>query len=217
MKRIFYFLLTTIISGVNIANAQFDIGSKGVLDKVSSNYQSFKTIEADILLSVESRHAKEHTSNTGKLFLERASGKFKIELGGQVIISDGTTQWTVLKDQGEVQINNADRDNNSLSPATIFTFYKTGYKGTSTGTSKVANKTLATIALVPTDVRQNVSRIDLRVDKATHLIYDATVFDKNGSKYTYTIKKITINKPLSTSLFTFNKSNYPKLEIVDLR
>jgi outer membrane lipoprotein-sorting protein len=216
MKRIFIGFIITILCGLNIANAQFDVNSKKVLDKVSANYQSFNTIEADVLLSVQNRQEKSHT-NTGKLFLERVSGKFKIDLGGQEIISDGTTQWTILKDQGEVQINKPDKDSNSLNPATIFTFYKTGYKATSVGTSKMGSKTLADIALVPTDARQNVSKINLRVDKATNLIYDATVFDKNGGKFTYTIKNLSVNKPISRSLFIFNKSNYPNMEIVDLR
>lgn len=209
-------LFIALIGGLTIANAQFDADSKGVLDKVSSKYQSFNTIEADISLSVVDRKDKERT-DTGKLFLERKSGKFKIDLQGQEFISDGTNQWIILQDQGEVQINKADKDDNSLNPATIFTFYKKGYKGTSKGTSKVGNKTLADITLIPTDTRRNVSKIDLRVDKATNLIYDATVFDKNGRKFIYTVKNLSTNNPIPNSLFTFNKSNYPSLEIVDLR
>lgn len=216
MKRIFLGFVIIILGGLNVANAQFDVASKKVLDKVSANYQSFNTLEADILLSVENPQEKGYT-NTGKLSLERASGKFKIDLGGQEIISDGTTQWTVLKDQGEVQVSKADRDNNSLNPATIFTFYKTGYNGTFAGTSKVDNKMLNDITLVPTDTKQNVSKINLRVDRATNLIYDATVFDKSGSKFTYIIKKLSVNKAIPYSLFIFNKSNYPTMEIVDLR
>jgi outer membrane lipoprotein-sorting protein len=216
MKRIFLGFVVIILSGLNVVNAQFDAASKKVLDKVSDNYQSFNTLEADVVLLVESPQEKANSS-TGRLSLERMSGKFKIDLGGQEIISDGTTQWTVLKDQAEVQINDADRDNNSLNPATIFTFYKTGYKGTSTGTSKADGKTLDDITLVPTDTKQNVSKIELRVDRATSLIYDARVFDKNGSKFTYTIKKLSVNKAIPYSLFIFNKSNYPTMEIVDLR
>src|SRR5690606_7260768 len=135
-------------------------------------YQSFNTIEADVLLSISNSGEKESTS-TGKLSLERMSGKFKIDLGGQEIISDGTNQWTVLKDQKEVQVNEADRDNQNLNPATIFTFYKTGYKGTFAGETKLGDKTLADIILVPIDDKQNLTKINLRVDKATNLIYDA--------------------------------------------
>lgn len=205
-----------LLSGMSNAHAQFDEVSKRILDKVSANYQSFNTLEADVLLSVEDSQNKS-VSHMGKLALERMSGKFKIDLGGQEIISDGTTQWTVLKDQAEIQVNNADRDNNSLNPATIFTFYKTGYKGSYIGTSKLGNRSFDDITLVPTDNRQNVSKIDLRVDKTSNLIYDAKVFDKNGGMYTYTIKSLAVNKSIPYSMFIFNKNNYPSMEIVDLR
>lgn len=216
MKRLLLGLMITIYGSISYAHAQFDGASKRILDKVSANYQSFNTIEADVMLSVEDSQNKKVTNN-GKLALERMSGKFKIDLGGQEIISDGTTQWTVLKEQAEIQVNDADRDNNSLNPATIFTFYKTGYKGSHTGTSKVGNRSFDDITLVPTDIKQNIAKIDLRVDKANNLIYDATVFDKNGGMYTYTIKNLLVNKPIPYSTFIFNKNNYPSMEVVDLR
>lgn len=216
MKRLLLGLMITIYGGISYAHAQFDEASKRILDKVSANYQSFNTIVADVVLSVEDSQNKKVTNN-GKLALERMSGKFKVDLGGQEIISDGTTQWTVLKDQAEIQVNDADRDNNSLNPATIFTFYKTGYKGSHTGTSKVGNRSFDDITLVPTDTKQNVAKIDLRVDKASNLIYDATVFDKNGGMYTYTIKNLSVNQAIPYSTFIFNKNKYPSMEIVDLR
>src|SRR5690554_3286834 len=216
MKELLFSFIITIVSGLNVVNAQFDDASKKVLDKVSANYQSFNTLEADVFLTVQSSQEKDYT-NTGKLSLERMSGKFRIDFGGQEIISDGATQWTILRDQGEVQVNNADRDDNSLNPATIFTFYKTGYTGSLAGTSKIADKILDNITLIPTDKKQNVSKINLRVDRATNLIYDATVLDKNGNELIYTIKRLSVNKAIPYSLFIFNKNNYPNMEIVDLR
>lgn len=216
MKRIVLVFMIVILSGLNVVNAQFDAASKKVLDKVSANYQSFNTLVADVSLKVENPNQKSNT-NSGKLSLERMSGKFKIDLGDQEIICDGTTQWTVLKDQGEVQVSDADKDNNSLNPATIFTFYKNGYNGSLTGTSKVDNKVLDNVTLIPIDAKQNVSKINLRIDRATNLIYDATVFDKNGGKFTYTIKELSVNRAIPYSLFIFNRSNYPNMEIVDLR
>ncbi|UZJ66506.1 hypothetical protein OKW96_09080 [Sphingobacterium sp. KU25419] len=48
-------------------------------------------------------------------------------------------------------------------------------------------------------------------------MHDATIYDKNGGQYNYTIKSQTPNKKLDNSLFTFNKSKYSGYEIVDLR
>lgn len=216
MNRLLLSLMITIFGAIGYAHAQFDGVSKKILDKMSANYQTFNTIEADVMLSADDS-GHNPVTNTGKVALERMSGKFKIDLGGQEIISNGATQWTILKDQAEIQVNDANRDDNSLNPATIFTFYKTGYKGNFTGTSKLGNRSFDDITLVPTDTKQNISKIDIRVDKASNLIYDAIVFDKNGGKYIYTIKKLTVNNPIPYSTFIFNKNNYPSMEIVDLR
>jgi len=45
----------------------------------------------------------------------------------------------------------------------------------------------------------------------------AKVFDKNGNIYTYSIVKFTPNAAVTDDLFSFNKSKYPGVEIVDLR
>jgi outer membrane lipoprotein-sorting protein len=59
--------------------------------------------------------------------------------------------------------------------------------------------------------------VRLRVDKALKQIYDVVVFDKNGSKYTYSIQNLVSNIKIAPKTFIFDKVNYPDLEVVDLR
>lgn len=205
-----------VLGGTATLYAQFDAASKKVLDKVSANYQSFNTLKADVLLSIEGPQEEKHIDK-GTLSMERASGKFKVDLGGHEVINNGKTQWTVLKDQEEIQITEADNDESSLTPATIFTFYKKGYKGTFTGVEKAGSRMLDAITLIPIDDAQNISKIQLRVDRKSNLIFDATLFDKNGGKYTYTINRLSVNELIPYSTFVFNKNSYPSMEIVDLR
>lgn len=216
MKKVLFGVLLFTIGNVNMLHAQFDLTSKKVLDKLSAKYQSFNTIKADVLLSFEDTDKQKHIDE-GTLAMERASGKFKIDLGGHEIINNGKTQWTILKDLAEIQIANAEKDERALTPATIFTFYKKGYKGSFSGVEKVGNRTLDAITLIPTDADQNISKITLRVDQKSNLIYDATLADKNGGKFTYTINNLLVNESIPYTFFIFNKNNYPSMEIVDLR
>ena len=216
MKKVLFAVLLFTIGNTSIAHAQFDKASKKVLDKLSAKYSSFNTIKADVVISFEDADKQKHVDE-GTLAMERASGKFKIDLGGHEIINNGKTQWTVLKDLGEIQVADAEKDGSALTPATIFTFYKKGYKGSFSGIEKTDNRILDAISLTPTDADQNISKIILRVDQKSNLIYDATVSDKNGGKFTYTINRLLVNELIPYTLFVFNKSNYPSMEIVDLR
>lgn len=216
MKKILFSLGFAILGFLPVAQAQFDAQSKKVLDRVSTLYQSYNTLEADIELSVEDAQERSQQSS-GTLAMERASGKFKIDLGGHEIVNNGQTQWTVLKDQQEIQVTNAGNDEQALSPSTIFTFYKKGYEGAFLGTRKKGSTTLHVIRLSPTETGQNVSKIEMFIDEKTGLIDHATVFDKNGGKLTYSIQNLVVNRLIPYKTFVFDQSNYPSMEVVDLR
>jgi outer membrane lipoprotein-sorting protein len=48
-------------------------------------------------------------------------------------------------------------------------------------------------------------------------ITNAVIFDKNGNKYTYTIKTFMPNVKVPESTFAFDSKLYPGVELVDLR
>jgi len=199
------------------AFGQSDSRTKAILNKTSETYSVFKTIKADFSLIGENKQENSNYNEKGRVYLVPGSGKFKIESANHILISDGKTQWSVLKDLGEVQISDVNPDDQSINPSNIFNFYEKGYKVGNRGETKVGGKSLYVIELAPIDQNQNVSKIQMRIDKTNHFIYDATVFDKNGNKYTYTLTNIETNKTFSSGIFNFYKHNYPGIEIVDLR
>ena len=42
-------------------------------------------------------------------------------------------------------------------------------------------------------------------------------FEKNGNRYTYSVNDFKVNTSIPDSEFNFDKSKYPKVEVVDLR
>jgi len=210
-------ILLLLSSFSTIVFAQSGTSAKSILDKVSQNYSNYKTIKADFTLVGGNKQDNSVYSEKGKVYLVPGSGKYKIEMKNHALISDGKTQWSVLIDMGEVQISDVNPKDQSINPSNIFSFYEKGYKMNIVGEAKVEENFLHVIEVTPIDQNQNVSNIQMRINKHNNFIYDATVLDKNGNKYTYTLTNTETNKSFSSGIFNFYKHNYPGIEVVDLR
>jgi outer membrane lipoprotein carrier protein len=55
------------------------------------------------------------------------------------------------------------------------------------------------------------------IDKAKDQLLEITIFDKNGSTYSYIINKFEPDTAINDSQFTFSKSEFPGAEVVDMR
>lgn len=214
MKKII-FSAVLILSSFTVAFAQ-DARAKNVLDQVSKKYRSYTTIKASFTVDAKNQQANINDSQSGTLYAQPKSNKFKIILEGQELLSDGKTQWTYLKEYEEVQVSQPSGAD-VLNPARIFTIYEKGYKYLYEGKSTSNGRSFYTIDLTPTDSKSSIYKIRLKIDKLTKMINSALIFDKNGNRYTYTIKSYTPNVKVSDSFFTFDAKKHPGVEIVDLR
>jgi outer membrane lipoprotein-sorting protein len=87
-----------------------------------------------------------------------------------------------------------------------------------TNDTKAANgRMVHNIDLTPTDSKRTFFKVRLQIDKVNKQITNAVIFDKNGNKYTYTIKTFTPNVKVPESTFAFDAKKYPGVEVVDLR
>ena len=197
--------------------AQTDMQAKTMLTQVSKKYQTFSTIKVDFSYTIDNPQAKIKETQLGTLLTLAKTNKYKITLKDQELISDGTTQWTYLKSDKEVQITTADHKADALNPAKIFTFYETGFKYLYVGERTINGKMMSTIDLAPLDDKHSYFKIRLLIDKSAKLIANVLIFDKNGNRYTYSIKSILPNVKVSASTFDFDTKKYPGVEVVDLR
>jgi len=193
-----------------------DAAAKKILDAVSAKFKSFKTVTAKFNLKIENAAGKVQGSKSGIVNLKGT--KYRINVTGQEIISDGNTAWTYDKGSNEVQINKIDRSATTITPQKMFTnFYDKDFLYKTNPDVKVAGKTLQEIELTPIDKSKPFFKVLVNVDKATQTIRQTKVFEKNGNRYTYSIVSLQPNTALPDALFTFDPKRYPKVEIVDLR
>ncbi|MGK6351876.1 LolA family protein [Parapedobacter sp. DT-150] len=210
-------LVALLLAFTAQGHAQTDAAAKSLLSKVSKTYEGHKTIQADFTLKVQQPQQTDSYNESGSILMEQATGKFYITTSNQDLISDGKTQWTILKEEQEVQVTAADHSADAISPTNIFSFYNSGYKYVSAPDERAGNVQLEVVELSPENPRTPYFKIKLRINKATNLIHDATVFDKGGVKYVYAIKNTKANPQIAADRFTFKSSSYPGMEIVDLR
>lgn len=209
-----------VLMGLSLSGnlfAQTDTKAKAILADVSKKYRSYNTVKADFIFAVNNPEANIKETDNGTLYVKSKENKYKVVLKEQDLISDGKNQWTYLKDDKEVQLSEVDKSPDALNPAGIFTIYEKGFKYIYTGDTKSNGKTFHNIDLTPLDSKHSFFKVRLSIDKQNKRIASAVIFDKNGTRYTYTIKSFTSNIKVPDALFTFESKKYPGVEIVDLR
>lgn len=204
-------LLTTVT-----VFSQIDKKAQGILNGLSSKYKSLKSLKATFTIVVENQNDNSKQEQSGTLSLKES--KYKLQVAGQEIISDGKTRWTFVKDANEIQIDNQKKDENSITPSNIFTIYEKGWLSKYLGEKKIKNVSYQNIELIPVDSKsKNVFKVKLAIDKVQKTIASAVIYDKNGSIQTITVLKFIPNGANEEAIYIFNSARYPGSEVVDLR
>lgn len=214
--RNLYVILALILSS-SLVNAQkSDPEAKQVLDAVSAKFKTFTTVQANFTYKVENADGKALSTKTGTVKMK--GNKYRVSFGGQEIFSDGKTIWNYDKGSNEVTVSSVDESGSGLTPQKLFTnFYDKDFLYILNGEKKVGGKTMQEIEMTPTDKSKAFHKVYVQVDKAARTIYSTRVLENGGNRYTYTVSTMKTNVPIDDQQFTFDKSKYPGVEVVDLR
>ena len=217
IKKIFLVFLVCFCSYCNYAIAQNDPKAKTVLDAVSKKVNGLKSLKANFTLNLTGGKGGKVT-DTKKGSVSLKGQKYHILLSGQEIICDNKTVWTYNKETKEVNVSNFNADEQTISPAKLFTnFYDKEYKYSYKGERKEQNKNCDVIELLPLDSKKKFTKIELMVDKATSVIIGGNIWEKNGNKYQYTISNFTPDAKIPDNFFSWDAKEHPGVEVVDLR
>lgn len=182
-----------------------------LLEDVTAKMKSYKTMKLDFTYSMVNKGQK--IKETFKGTLAAKGDKYKLNISEQQVFCDGKTAWTYIKDANEVTINDVTGDDESFTPTKFMTSYGSNYK------SKLAEDkgNQQVIEMTPIKGRRTLAKVRLTLDKNEKQVKGMQVYDKNGGVFTYNIVRFVTDQPISDSEFTFKASNYPKVEVVDMR
>lgn len=194
MKRLFSILLALCALTLSAQNA------RQILDKTAAK------LNGCVTATFNASGAAGNASGTivlqgNKFFLSSSSAK---------IWFDGKTQWSLLSGSDEVNITTPTAaEATAMNPAGFINLYKKGYNTTMRKVSTGYEVTLKAQGKKP------ISEMVVTVTKDYQL---KSVRMRQGKGWTtITVKSIKTTGKKSDATFRFNRKDYPKVEVIDLR
>ena len=190
--------------------------AQAILDQAAQAYEQSNGIKANF--AIHSVVPQQNISESFEGIIEMKGDKFKLETPDMITWYDGQTQWVYVMRNEEVNVSTPSGDELQLTnPAVLLRQYKKGfsvqYKGTSTTRQA---KSAYDITLIPKK-KSDIQQIDLQIEKMSNIPAAITITDKNKATVSIYISKWETGKNQADSFFSFNESDYPDAEIIDLR
>lgn len=190
--------------------------AQAILDQAAQAYEQSNGIKANF--AIHSVVPQQNISESFEGVINMKGDKFKLETPDMITWYNGKTQWVYLMRNEEVNVSTPCGDELQLTnPAVLLRQYKKGfavqYKGTSTTRQA---KSAYDITLTPKK-KSDIQQVELQIEKVSHIPAAITITDKNGATVSIHISKWETGKNQADSFFSFNESDFPDAEVIDLR
>lgn len=159
--------------------------------------------------------------NAGESFegtIQMKGDKFTLVTPDALTWFNGTTQWTYVERNEEVNVTNPTGEELQFTnPALLLNSYKKGFTAAYKGESTAPNgKAAYDVELTPKK-KGDIVKVELQIEKYSNFPARITVTSKNGVSSTIQISQLKtgINQP--DRFFVFNEEDYPDVEVIDLR
>lgn len=185
-----------------LAGAIYGQNAKQVLDKTASVVSNKGGVEASFTIS-----SKQYGNTNGTIAIK--GRKFHADTNEATVWFDGKTQWTYVKQNDEVNVNNPTAaDLQAINPYNFIYMYKQGY---AFSMSTSGNSYVVTLKGKDKGVREMV----ITIHKQTYVPTQIRML-QNNQWTTIKVSSFRTAK-LSDSIFRFNPKSYPNAEVIDLR
>jgi len=215
MKKII--LVLSIILFYANSFSQNDAAATALLDEIAAKADRYTSLKVDFKMFVENLQTKKRDSYSGSAAYK--AGYYKLDIMGQIVHSDGKTNWTYLKDAEEINItDNSENQADMMNSKTILKDYKNKSKIKYISDKFEANRPLVEIDMYPKVIEdKKYSKITLKVDKTKKQIYSARYVGKDGVSYLIEIQKFLENPSIPDTEIKYSNNLYPDAEVIDMR
>ena len=214
MKQIGLIIMVVALM-TNTGWAQKDPKALAILDAMSDKYQNTEAFKAKLVYKLENPGEKLNETFKGEITV--MGEKYRLKIGEQEIINNGSTIWTYLKEVNEVNIDNYYPEDDPMAPAKIYTIYREGYKYSFVEQKKQKGRFVDIVDLEPDNKDEPFYKIRLTIDQQNKTLVNYKVFDKNGNRYLWSVSEFDSDQNFTAAYFEFDPNQYKGVEVIDLR
>ena len=142
-------------------------------------------------------------------------GAFRLDLGSQVLVTDGGTLWSYSRDDDQVVVQDYDPAKVGFSVGQLFTNYLDVFRVTGASRATIAGVRHDVLTLRPRQSGSSVRDATLYVRSSDAVPTRVRVHDTNGGTLAFDLRDVERNVPLAASTFRFDAPR--STEVVDLR
>ncbi len=191
-----------------------DRKSNAILEVLTAKTEAYKSIRVKFTYKMENLEAGIDESTQGILLV--MGDKYKLNISGQEVYCNGETLWTYIADAEEVQVNSLEDSEGSISPNKLLSSYSDEYRSKFVREDFLYGTTANIIDLTPIEGK-SYYKVRLTIDKEKDQLLEFTIFDKNGSTYSYVINTFEPNVSVTDDMFTFDPEDHPGVDVIDMR
>lgn len=208
MKRIIAIVVTVLVSTMTFAQNDAK-KAKALLDEVSKKMNTYENIYVEFKYKLDNNEEDVHQETRGNVTMK--DDLYNVNFLGVNQLFDGKKVYTIIAEDEEVNISDADaEDSSTLTPSKFFSFYKNGFTYRWDILQNMNGRKIQFVKLIPIDSNSEISNVLLGVDIKTKHIYRLIETGNNSTITTLTVTKFQANQPLSSKLFTFDEAKYKK-------
>lgn len=196
----------------SMASAQ---NAKAILDAMSAKYKAIQSFTSSIDYTMVNK--ADAINDTFKGSIAVKGDMYSLKMGGQEVINNGTTVWTYLPDDNEVNIDNHSAEAGDITPSSIYTIYQKGFTYVLLTPVNSGGKKYDVVDLISSNKEAQFYKIRLEIDQGDKTLGKFTMYDNEGSEFSYTISNFNPKVNLKDSDFVFDEVKHKGVEVIDLR
>lgn len=196
--------LVLIIFAATVARAA-DIGTD-IMKRCADRFKAAPSVTVDFAIA--------HNAGEDSGTLTMSKDLFKIVTPAMSIWFDGTTQWSYLKSNNEVNITEPTgeelMESNPFELISSFASHFNCRAMTSSASSDI-------VELTPKTSDMAVSSAKITISKSTGWPTAMVIVFDGGNTSSVSIRSVKVGSALPKSRFKFDKTSLPGVEVIDLR
>lgn len=201
-------LILALFTLLVLTSLNQDEKARGILDKSSEKMKESDSFYTEVSINIKNKQSGIDENETSKIWVK--GDKYNALFGENTIISDGISNWTVVKEEKTIYKTDVDDEDEIINPLKLLTIWEKGFRYKYGEETVLDNESVHLIYLYPespgtVDYHTIVAYISESTSELKQLIFRM----KDKTLMTYHITRFVSNPPIEDAMLIFDQGKYP--------